>query len=175
MGATTSLLTFEQFERLPGTDEPGKCELLEGELIQLPPPKKKHMKRAYRLADALRPWVNRAAGLGEVNIEMGYKIGRSTWLVPDVSIEHPGQPGEDYFEGAPLLAVEVISEANRASDVDRKVKKYLGNGSQEVWVVYPETRCVWVFRTEGAQEFQGVLGSRLVEGLEIDLEAIWSS
>jgi hypothetical protein len=35
MGTTTSLLTFEEFERLP--DEPGKLELLHGELFHVPP------------------------------------------------------------------------------------------------------------------------------------------
>ena len=39
MGTTTSLMTFEDFERLP--EEPGKRELLKGELIELQPAKKK--------------------------------------------------------------------------------------------------------------------------------------
>ena len=37
MGVSTSLLTFEEFEQLP--DDPGKLELLDGELIRLPPAK----------------------------------------------------------------------------------------------------------------------------------------
>jgi Uma2 family endonuclease len=41
---TTTLLSFEQ---LP--DEPGKVELLDGELIQLPPAKLKHMEVARRI------------------------------------------------------------------------------------------------------------------------------
>ena len=48
MSTTTSgLLTFEEFERLP--DEPGKLELLEGELIRMPPAKRKHMYTTQRL------------------------------------------------------------------------------------------------------------------------------
>jgi len=35
MGATTTRLTFEEFERLP--EQPGKRELLKGELIEVPP------------------------------------------------------------------------------------------------------------------------------------------
>ena len=41
MGATT-LLTFEEFERLP--DEPGKMELLDEEPIRLPPAKLKYTR-----------------------------------------------------------------------------------------------------------------------------------
>ena len=157
-------------------EEPGKTELLEGEVIQLPPPKKKHNYAAEDFYDALKRIVaatGRSPGVGRVHIETGYKIGENSWLVPDVSIEHPSQPGADYLEGAPLLAVEIISDSNRASDVDRKVKIYLANGAQEVWVVYPKTRCVWVFRQEGAKEFRGVLRSEVVLGMEIDLEAIF--
>ena len=173
MGTTTSLLTFEEFERLPETDDPGKCELLEGELIQLPPPEKGHMLIAHDLQDALRPVAARSASMGRVLVEMGFQIGKKSWLVPDVSIVYRDQKGTKYFEGAPLLAIEIISESNKAADVDRKIKLYLANGSQEVWVVYPATRCVWVYRAEGAQEFRGVLRSRLIEGLEIDLAAIF--
>src|ERR1019366_2578743 len=48
---TTTLLSFEEFERLP--DEPGKLELLDGELIQLPPAKRKHVDIAHRIYDLL--------------------------------------------------------------------------------------------------------------------------
>jgi Uma2 family endonuclease len=36
MGGTTPLMTFDEFERLP--DEPGKLELIDGELVRMPPP-----------------------------------------------------------------------------------------------------------------------------------------
>ena len=82
--------------------------------------------------------------LGEVHIGVGYKIGTKpdSWLIPDVSIAHRGQSGDDYYEGAPMIAIEVISESNTAAKIDRKIEKYLANGSQEVWVVYGETRRV---------------------------------
>jgi len=43
MGATTKLLTFEEFEQLP--DAPGKRELLDGELIEWPPPQTQTHRR----------------------------------------------------------------------------------------------------------------------------------
>jgi len=172
--ASTTLLTFEEFERLP--DEPGKMELLDGELIHLPPAKKRHMKLSHRFYNLLVPLVDTSgnAGLGEVYLEMGYKIGDSNWLVPDVSIEHAGQPENDYSLGAPALAVEIVSESNRADQMDYKVKTYLANGGIEVWVVYPKTRCVWVFRQGHAEEFREVLRSEIVPGLRIDLGALFA-
>jgi len=148
MPTAVELVTFEELERLP--EEPGKTELLDGELIQMPPAKRPHNKhskrlflRLFQLIESLRA-DGAALGLGEVEIEMGYKLGRKpdSWLIPDVSIAHRGQPGDDYYEGAPLIAIEVISESNTAAKIDRKIEKYLANGSQEVWVVYGETRRV---------------------------------
>jgi Uma2 family endonuclease len=47
MGTITTLVTFEEFERLP--DEPGKLELMNGELIRMPPAETRHVRIALRL------------------------------------------------------------------------------------------------------------------------------
>ena len=168
MATSTGLLTFEEFEGLP--DEPGKMELLDGELIRLPPAKVKHMEIAIRLFRVL----DGANKDGDAYIETGYKIARNVWLVPDVSIAYPGQPRNDYFDGAPLLALEIISESNRAEDVDRKVKKYLSGGGIEVWVIYPKTQSVKVFRQGSIWECQTALESDIFPGLTIELAQLFA-
>jgi Uma2 family endonuclease len=171
---TTTLLSFEEFERLP--DEPGKVELLDGELIKLPPAKYKHVEIAHRIHALLVPAVGKAgasARLGGAYLEMGYKFGTGVWLQPDVSISYRDQPCGDYFESAPALAVEVISESNSAAQMDRKMKVYLANGGVEVWLVYPDTRCIWIYREGHAEEFEGVLRSPLLPGLELDLTQLF--
>ena len=105
---------------------------------------------------------------------MGYKIGSRDWLVPDVSIEHANQPGDDYSEGAPALAVEIISQSNTAEQVDYKVQTYLANGAIEVWVMYPKSRSTWVFRQGHAEEFRDELRSELIPGLRIDLGVLFA-
>ena len=105
MGDVRTLLTFEQFEQLP--DEAGKSELLGGELIELPPAEFRHNEISRRLFLWLRATLRklhrcgRAAEPGTAYHEMGYQLGPLTWLQPDVSITHAGQPEGDYFEGAP--------------------------------------------------------------------------
>ena len=149
IGATTTLMTFEQFEHLP--DEPNKLELIDGELIRMPPAFTKHMrivKCLHRmLEDALRILSGKglARDPGEVFSETGYLIG-SNWVTPDVSITNAGQREGKYLEGAPALAVEVISKANTAEMMQRKVKLYLQNGSREVWVLYPRSESASVYR-----------------------------
>jgi len=175
MGVFTSLVNFAEFEQLP--DEPGKLELLDGELIRLPPPKFDHVEIADQLCEMLKQALagpNRPPELGRAYVEMGYKIGGTAWLQPDVSVLHTHQRRAGYLEGAPALAVEIISESNRAEDMDRKVKTYLSNGAIEVWVVYPKTQCVWIFRQGYAKEFCGQLRSELFPGLTIDQTSLFS-
>ncbi len=178
MGVTASLMTFEEFERLP--DGPEKLELLEGELIRMPPPEWQHMENAQSFYEALSGALEQlrqsgtAGGLGKVYIEMGYQIGPNSWLRPDVSISHQGQPRRKYLEGAPALAVEIISESNTAAAMDAKVRAYLAHGAREVWLVYPKTRRIWIHEagSQAAIVRQGSFSSSLLPGVTVDLEQI---
>jgi len=104
---------------------------------------------------------------------VGYKLGPHSWLIPDVSITHAEQPAGDYLEGAPALAVEVISESNTAQEIAGKIKELFAAGGLEVWVIYPDQRSVWVYQQGGqAREHTGRFTTDLLAGIEIDLDAV---
>jgi Uma2 family endonuclease len=91
-----------------------------------------------------------------------------------LSLTHPDQPGDRYYEGAPLVAIEVVSEYDTATRVDRKVAEYLAHGAAEVWVIYPEARHAWVYRDAvpaAARETEAI-HSELLPGIEIRLDEI---
>jgi Uma2 family endonuclease len=104
---------------------------------------------------------------------MGYRLGPLTWLQPGVSITHAGQPANDYYEGAPALAVEMVSDSNTPGKIARKVEAFLAHGAVEAWVVYPDRREVKVNR-QGfeATTWSGRFRTGLLPGVEIDLDAI---
>ena len=83
----------------------------------------------------------------------------------------------DYIQGAPDIAVEVISPSDSASHLQKKVGEYLDAGSHAVWVVYPDTREVHVFGPTGAVRV--LKGADTLEipdllpGLSIPLAAIF--
>jgi Uma2 family endonuclease len=174
MGTTATLLTVEEFRRLPAP-ETGKLELLDGEVIHTAPlTMYRHTRTSNRLSKTLMPFEG-TAGLGEVFVEAEYKLGERTMMRPDVSVTHGDQlVSDDDLVGAPALAIEVISPSDTAEQMNRKVKLYLENGAIEVWTAYGDTRSVWVFREGRAEEFRGFLRSALLPGLEIDLEQIFS-
>ncbi len=47
---------------------------------------------------------------------------------------------------APNLAVEIISPTERRSDTQEKLEVYLAGGTEEVWQIYPKSKCVVVHR-----------------------------
>ena len=149
-------LTFEEFERL--ADQPGKLEILQGELIELPPALRTHNQIARRIFRSLDKLLTESKpdtwtmALGDTYQQMGYKFIGNTWLQPDVSVAHAGQEGDKYFANAPALAVEIISESNSAEQVNAKIDEYLRRGAFEVWVLYPRKRHMWVYRPDGTAE-----------------------
>lgn len=151
--ATKTLLTLEEFERLPhdGTIH----ELSEGELIRVTYPKSGHNRIASRLYRKLATFLEQEA-LGEIFVEAAYLLAADppTLRVPDVSFLHSsrlhGQDPDDYFRGAPELAVEIVSPSDSAEELDLKIRQYLKAGARAVWVLYPKTRSVHVFERGGA-------------------------
>jgi Uma2 family endonuclease len=168
---TTTLLTFAEFEQLP--EQPGKDELLDGEHFHLPPAFSNHSILVGRIFALLMHLID-GGKPRLVQVEAGYKIGPRTWLVPDVSVLHEGQPRSPYFAGAPAIAIEVISESNTARHIEGKRRAYLANGAAEVWVIYPETQSAWLYRAGHGEEFTGELRSRAFPEVRIDLMELFS-
>jgi Uma2 family endonuclease len=175
---TTTLMSFAEFEQLPSCPE--QLELLKGELIQSPPPERHHMVSFHDLYGELAVWhkSNPHAEFGDVFMEMGYLLPTdpASWLRPDVSVAYRNQPGDRYFERAPLIAFEVVSEFNTAAQLQSKVRLYLENGAKEVWVLYPVTREAWVYREYNHPTLeQDAIHSNLLPGLSIPLPAVFGA
>jgi Uma2 family endonuclease len=175
--ATTTLLTWEEFERLP--DRSGKQELLKGELIELPPPKDWHNRIARTIflwlyaavEEAHRP--GEARSLGEVRIEAGYRLGPRTCLQPDVSVTHAGQTARDYLERSPAIAIEVVSPSNTPRNLADKTAAYFEFGALEVWHFYPDEHHVVVY-VAGAEPatIRDFVTTPLLPGLPLDVQEI---
>jgi Uma2 family endonuclease len=150
MSSTTTKLTFEDFENLP-EQEGKRYELDEGELLMEPSPSFLHNRIRDRIAAKLSEFV-KAHRLGEVIVEMDFRLATDTVRNPDVAFvtaEHLAKIDVERspVEGAPALAVEVISPSNLAQDTAKKVEQYLSAGTQVVWVVYPSLRLVEIHRS----------------------------
>jgi Uma2 family endonuclease len=154
---TTTHLTFEEFQQLP--EEDGKrYELDEGELVMEPSPTFLHNRVCRRIAASLSEFVERHQ-LGEVTFETDFRLGPNTVLNPDVAVvtlEHLGRIDISRWpvDGAPLLAVEIISPSNTAERMAKKIRDYLRSGRRSVWVAYPNLNLVEIHSSAGVRQIE---------------------
>ena len=174
---TTSLITFEEFERLP--DEPGKRELLDGEVIEMPPADLEHGKFSKFIFLLLLQSLSaahargEATDLGEVYSEMGYKLPGARYVQPDVSITHAKQAEGKYLMNGPAIAVEVVSESNTAEKMEKKVALYFRYGAREVWRVYRDPLHFVVHLADSSRViWEDSLTTPLLPGFELPLAAL---
>ena len=164
MGVRTEL-TDEKLLALP--DEGVIYEVIDGELVTMSPAGSRHGRFAFNVAHALGNWLD-AGHSGQVYIaETAFWLTPTTLRVPDVSyIATPlpvDEEPEGFRDGAPDLAVEVVSPTERTKDVEDKVKLYLDAGAKQVWTLYPQIKMVTVHTPDGMTK-RYALGDTLTGG-----------
>lgn len=150
MVVAIKLLTAEDLAALP--DNGMQQELVQGVLIEMPPPSLWHGFDALHLGSLLRIHVQ-MQGLGMVVAGAGFTLHRNpdTVRAPDVAFisarRVPTNRGTlPYLEGAPDLAIEIVSPGNSRTEIAEKVADYLAAGSRLVWVLNARRREVAVHR-----------------------------
>ncbi len=180
--ATQTLMTAEEFALLPGD---GRRELVKGEVIEMTPGAVESARISSRLTIRIGAFVEQHRLGATYTSEPGFVLSRNPDCVraPDVAFVRkerlPQEPQlEGFFEGAPDLAVEVVSPTDRATDIGAKVGEYLQSGTELVWVVYPKERRVWVYRslTEASSVGEGgvLTGDPVLPGLAIPVADIFA-
>ncbi|HEY2496043.1 MAG TPA: Uma2 family endonuclease [Candidatus Angelobacter sp.] len=154
---TTTRLTFDQFQKLPER-EGTIYELDEGELLMEPSPALRHNLIRQRIAMKLTQFLE-PGNLGVVVEEMDFRLAPDTVRNPDVAfitqahlnvIDLDRSP----VDGAPALAVEVVSPGNSAQDMAKKTQQYLECGCHIVLIVYPSLRLIEVHSATGLRQIR---------------------
>ena len=146
-------------------------ELVRGEVRMMTPTGGLHGIVVARVTMTLGQFVE-THQLGYVfGAETGFKLTSApdTVRAPDVAFVRrervpSGEPPEQFWPGAPDLAVEVLSPDDRMREVD----DWLGSGAREVWVVDPRRRTLTIHRAEQLpstlQETDWLSGGDLLPG-----------
>ena len=133
---TAHRITIDEFEGLPEND--GIQELLDGEVVEMPPPKQRHSALVKLIVKVL----NRHVDESRIWTETGFLIGGHC-PQPDVAVTHVDQAIErGWYSGAPLIAIEVASRGNTPDELEFKKELYLAYGAREVWIVYDKTQTI---------------------------------
>jgi len=173
-------LTYEDYCLLPSDGK--RYEIIEGELLVTPAPLTRHQKVVLNLGSALLNFTKKH-GLGEVYCAP-VDVVLSTYDVvePDllyVSKDRLGIVTEKNLQGAPDLAVEVLSESTARVDRTIKLKLYARFGVREYWLIDPIELWAEIYRL-GSGTFElaphleapGVLTSPLFPGFSLPLRKL---
>lgn len=153
MASSSRLVTADELLHLP--DDGFKYELVAGRLIKMPPPGFKHGYYGGNIHGPLYVWT-RATNAGVVLMEAGFKLASDpdTVRAPDVAFVSRERLGsrlpDGYWNGAPDLAVEVLSPDDRPGKVRHKIADWLSHGVRRVWVANPKPRTLTVHRPNAA-------------------------
>jgi Uma2 family endonuclease len=177
MAATTSLLTIEDFERLPAEMAENQ-ELVDGELVDVSGNNPEHNWLRDYLIELLRPFVG-SHGLGRVISEQEYDFEGNAHG-PDVSFFSPAKAllvnrKKRVQRFVPDLAVEIASESDTYEGLIRKKGRYLRAGTSEVWLVSPEACEVAIYTQAVCRILRGAdaITSDLLPGFSITVERLF--
>lgn len=144
----TKPMTLEDVRQINPEEQPG--ELVKGVWIPISRPTIKHGEVMSNIDFALRLYLQQNP-IGKVVVgDAGFVLEQDILRGPDVGfirkerIPHEGLP-DDWWEGAPDLAVEIVSRWRTAHDLASKALDYLKAGTKMVWVIDPQSRTVAVY------------------------------
>ncbi len=154
--ATKTLLTAEQLAELAGDDDRYKlAELDEGELVEMAAASARHGRVGVRLAAMLYTFVHDQS-LGTLYAaEAGFVLAQNpdTVVCPDLAFVRtervPEGDTDDFFPGAPDLAVEIFSKTDTVPRLMHKVRQYFRYGTHTVWILYPAKIQIQVLESSG--------------------------
>jgi Uma2 family endonuclease len=150
-------MTLEEFEALP--DDGVDRMLIRGKLWEKPMTKRnrKHSRANSRVSQHLENWLDaQPEPRGEVVCgEAGFNLTHDpdsgvgidvAYVSAELSLATPET--RSYFDGVPILAVEIVSPSDRQEEIDAKVGLYLESGVAMVWVMNPNFRTIVVHRPD---------------------------
>jgi Uma2 family endonuclease len=171
----TSLMTAEEFYRLASSK---RYELVRGELREMSPTGLQHGDVAALIAASLVNHV-RQYRLGKVYInDVGFLIERNPDTVrgPDIAFVRTERVVRSlkFYDGAPDLAVEVVSPGDSYTDVEEKTAEWLRGGTRAVIIVDPRRQTVRVDRAgETAYVEDAIVVDDVIPGWRLPLSEIF--
>jgi Uma2 family endonuclease len=153
--------TDAAFMALP--DDGHHYEIVNGELINMGNSGAKHGYIAIILSSALFTVVMTQKLGALFDSSTAFKMKNGNKRSPYISFfaKERLQKLEDlpmgFLDGAPDLAIEILSPSNTIEEIDDKLVEYFENGSRLVWVISPNQHYVLVYRS--AQEPDRLLKS----------------
>ena len=186
MSTSTSQMTADELLRLPNPIGGQRYELVRGALRVYEPAGGRHGEIISTLSGLLFMYL-RSHPIGALlSADTGFTLerGPDTVRAPDIGFVSaaripPEGIGDKFINGAPDLAVEVVSPGDSITEAEEKVAEYLRTGARLVWVVSPKLRRVTVYRAHASSraldESERLDGGDVLPGFSCSVRDIFQS
>ena len=173
--------TYDDYAALP--DDGNRYEVIEGELVMAPAPRVDHQRCSLNLILIVGPHV-KAHNLGEVlAAPCDVVLDKRNVLQPDlifISNARAEVITEKNLQGAPDLAVEILSPSSLRRDRIQKMRIYARHGVPHLWLIDAQARTLEEFVLDGSTyrltstcEDDEVFHPAIFPGLNIPLKEVW--
>ena len=177
---TRKTWTDEELETLPR--EGHKYELLDGDLI-MSPVHANHGKICIRIGAILLQYVE-SRKLGEIyDSSTGFRLADDLLLSPDIAFVGKARLKEievapdKFLAGAPDLVVEVLSPADRMTQINRKLEHYFEHGTKLAWLVNLPKQQVHIYTADSIEALTDLddflTGGAVLPGFKCKLRRIF--
>jgi len=177
MATATNRLTIDDYERLPQVQAENR-ELVDGELIEMRGNTPQGNVLRDLLIELLRPFV-RKHHAGYVIAEQEFDFNGDAHG-PDVAFFGPAKKAlldrrKRVQRFVPDLAIEVASASDSFPSLLSKKEKYRRCGTDEVWILVPETCEIFIFSVRGDRILSGdaELSTDLLPGFRISVRLLF--
>ena len=140
-------LTLEDFEKIRDVDDGHRYELIDGVLVVTPSPVPVHQRVVTRLSHALS--ASAPPGYEVFVAPLDIRLAADTVVQPDILVAGAASITERRIEGAPVLAVEVLSPSTRHFDLSLKHARYEAAGCPNYWVIDPHESSLHAWHLTG--------------------------
>jgi len=178
--ATRTLISLQEYEALPETENGFEYELSNGELIVLASPTLFHNRIRDDILVRFHVFLRQHPHLGEVTSGTDLRLAANTVRRPDVAFIRAAKLASvdphKRLDFAPDLAIEIASPSD---DLPRRIQDYLAAGTR-VWAFYPDARIARVHKpgeqavVRDAEARDSLEDAELLPGLKIPLAEIFS-
>jgi Uma2 family endonuclease len=143
-------MTFEAATLLDPDEEGG--EIIDGVWVPGTRTTWRHGEIVLTIGMLLKLYARQNPGWSVSVADPGVRLARNPDKLrgPDVGMVRAaraptGKGASGWLDGAPELAVEVVSDGQSISEMTKKALDYIGGGAQMVWLVDPEPHRVVLF------------------------------
>lgn len=165
---TITLVSVDEYLRtsFPDADR----EYIDGRIVERNVGEVDHSNVQSSILHYLRTHYKKRVWAG---VEVRVQVKKTRFRVPDAVVMRGPKPTERIIRKPPVIAIEVLSPDDRASELEEKIDDYLGFGVPYVWVVNPETRRAYIHTPAGSHEAKNGMLRAETAGIEVPLAEIF--